>query len=127
MMAIVIDDVVGTGPRFSPLLPNERSAMRMLIQAKLSHAKFNAAVKDGSISSKVQRILADAKPEAAYFTEVDGHRTAILIVQVNEASKIPSFAEPWFLHFEADINLRPVMTPEDLSKAGLDALAKKWA
>jgi len=34
--------------------------------------------------------------------------------------------EPWLLCFEADLELRPVMTPEDLKRAGLDELGKKW-
>jgi hypothetical protein len=38
-----------------------------------------------------------------------------------------SLAEPWFLGFRADVRLGVAMTPEDLKKAGLDDLGKKWA
>jgi hypothetical protein len=31
------------------------------------------------------------------------------------------------LAFEAEIELRPVMTAEDLKRAGLDEIGKKWA
>ena len=34
-----------------------------------------------------------------------------------DAAQIPAFAEPWFLAFNAQIELHPVMTPEDLAKA----------
>jgi hypothetical protein len=44
-----------------------------------------------------------------------------------DSSKIPSIAEPWFLLFNAKCEFRPVMTPEDLGKAGLEAIGKKWA
>ena len=101
--------------------------MRMLLQVNFPHEPFNEAVKDGSVGSKIGRILQDAKPEAAYFTEIDGHRCAILIVNLDEASQIPFFAEPWFQLFHADIKLRPVMTAEDLGEANLDALGKKWS
>ncbi len=101
--------------------------MRMLVKVTLPHAKFNAAVKDGTVSQKMQRMLAEQKPEAAYFTEFNGHRTGILIVNLEDASKIPALAEPWFLTFDADVQIHPVMTAEDLGKAGLDALGKKWA
>ena len=67
------------------------------------------------------------KPEAIYFTEVEGHRGAIMIVNVDDPSKVPMFAEPWFLTFNADLEFRVAMTPEDLARAGLDALGKKWA
>ncbi len=61
-----------------------------------------------------------------YFTEIDGQRCAILIVNVDDPSKIPAYAEPWFLSFEADVKFRPVMTPDDLGRSGLDVLGKKW-
>lgn len=100
--------------------------MRMLLQVSFPHKPFNAAVKDGSVSSKIKKILEQSKPEAAYFAEIEGRRTGILIVNIEDASQIPMYAEPWFLTFEADVKFRPVMTPDDLGRAGLDALGKKW-
>jgi hypothetical protein len=101
--------------------------MRILLQVNLPHKPFNAAVKDGTAGKKMQRILEDAKPEAVYFTEIDGQRCAMLIVNLDDPSKIPTYAEPWFLTFEADVKFRPVMTPEDLGRAGLEALGMKWS
>jgi len=43
--------------------------MRMLLNVKLPHQPFNAAVKDGTAGSKLSRILEAIKPEAVYFTE----------------------------------------------------------
>jgi hypothetical protein len=99
----------------------------MLLQVNFPHQPFNAAVKDGSAGSKIGRILQEAKPEAVYFTEIDGQRCAMLIVKVDDPSQIPFYAEPWFLTFEADVKFRPVMTPDDLGKSNLDALGKKWS
>ena len=101
--------------------------MRMLVRVRIPHATFNAAVKDGSAGEKLNRIMEAIKPEAVYFTEDQGQRTAIVIVDVTEASKIPTYAEPWFLTFNADVEFHPIMSPDDLAKAGLDALGKKWA
>lgn len=101
--------------------------MRMLLHVRIPHEKFNAAVKDGTIGKKMKAILDDLKPEAVYFTEYDGRRGAIMIVNVDEPSQVPKFAEPWFLQFEADCRFHIVMSPEDLGKGGLDALGKKWA
>jgi len=33
---------------------------------------------------------------------------------------------PFFLNFNADCEFRIAMSPEDLGKAGLDELGKKW-
>ena len=97
------------------------------MNVKIPHQQFNAAVKDGSAGSKLNRILEATKPEAVYFTEQNGQRGAVLIVDLPDASKLPALVEPWLLTFEADIELRPVMTPDDLKRAGLDELGKKWS
>jgi len=101
--------------------------MRMLMHAKFPHEPFNAAVRDGTVGQKIKRILDEAKPEAVYFTEYKGRRGAIMIIDVADPSKVPAFAEPWFLAFNADVEFHIVMGPADLERAGLDALGKKWA
>jgi hypothetical protein len=101
--------------------------MRMLMHAKFPHATFNTAVKDGTVGKKIRRILDETKPEAVYFTEYEGHRGAILIVNVDDPSKVPAFAEPWFLLFDADVQFHIVMSPEELGRAGIEADAKKWS
>ncbi len=100
--------------------------MRVLMNVKLPHAQFNAAVKDGTAGSKLNRILEATKPEAVYFTEFDGGRGAVLVVDLADPSKIPALAEPWFLTFSAEVEFRVVMLPEELKKAGLDEMGKKW-
>jgi hypothetical protein len=92
----------------------------------MPHEPFNSAVRDGSAGEKLGRILKETGPEAVYFTERNGHRGAILIFDLVESSKIPSVCEPWFLTFNADVELRIVMTPEELGKAGLEQVGKKW-
>lgn len=101
--------------------------MRILFQVRIPNEPFNAYVKDGTVEAKMKKILDDQKPEAAYFTDSHGHRSGYLIVDLKDASGLPALAEPWFLNFNADVELHIVMTPEDLGKAGLAALGKKWA
>lgn len=101
--------------------------MRILMQVRIPHEVFNAAIKDGSAEKKMGRILEETKPEVVYFTEYHGHRGAIMIVDIADASKVPFYAEPWFLAFNADVEFHIVMTPDDLRRAGLDSLGKKWA
>ena len=90
-------------------------------------APWLAAVKNGTAGSKLSRILEAIKPEAVYFTEQNGQRGAVLIVDLPDPSKIPALAEPWFLTFEADVEFRVVMSPDDLKRAGLDELGKQWS
>ena len=101
--------------------------MRMLLNVILPHEPFNTAVRNGSAGKTLNRILEQAKPDAVYFTEYDGRRGAIMIVDVADPSKVPALAEPWFLSFNADVEFHIVMSPDDLGRAGLDAIGKKWA
>ena len=101
--------------------------MRMLLNVRMPHEPFNTLVRQGKAGAALGRILDDIKPEAAYFTEQDGKRGAMLIVEVKDPSRVPSLAEPFFLQFNADCSFHIVMSPDDLKKAGLDELGKKWA
>ena len=100
--------------------------MRMLLNISLPHDFFNAAVKDGTAGQKLGRIIDETKPEAIYFTEQQGGRGAVMIVNMADPSNIPALAEPWFLTFNATVEFRVVMTPDDLQKASLEEVGKKW-
>ena len=71
-------------------------------------------------------MLADIKPEAGYFSERNGKGGGIFIVDVSEPSQVPSIAEPFFLTFDATVEFRVAMIPEDLGAAGLEALGEKY-
>ena len=101
--------------------------MRMLLQVRIPHAEFNVAVRDGSVEKKIKQILEQTKPEAVYFTEYDGRRGAIVIINIDDPSEVPKFSEPWFLSFNADVQFHIVMTPEELGRSGLEKLGKKWS
>jgi hypothetical protein len=100
--------------------------MRFVVHVSLPVEKFNQAVRDGTAGQKLAAILDDTKPEAVYFCAKDGRRGGFLIVNVSDASEMPRIAEPWFLHFDAAVEFLPTMTPQDLQRAGLDQIAKKW-
>jgi hypothetical protein len=100
--------------------------MRFLISVSFPTGKFDQAIADGSIGAKMSKILEETKPEAAYFTTRDGRRGGILVVNMNEVSEMPKYAEPWFMLFDADVQFSPTMTPADLQKADLVSIGKKW-
>jgi hypothetical protein len=115
------------GSRLVPRAGPEEIPMRALLHVEFPNARFNNAVKEGTAGKKINRILEETKPEAVYFTEYNGRRGAIMIVNIDEPSKVPVLAEPWFLEFDAEVKFRVAMTPEDLRRAGLEALGKKWS
>jgi hypothetical protein len=100
--------------------------MRMLLNVRIPHEPFNGFVRDGTIGEVMARVLEETKPEAAYFTEQDGARGATLVINIDDASQVPAYAEPWFLLFNADCEFRVALVLEDIKKAGLADLGAKW-
>jgi len=100
--------------------------MRVLLHAKFPHEQFNAAVRDGTVGKKMARLLEELKPEAVYFAEYGGRRSALVFVDLADPSHMPALAEPFFLAFGADVELHPAMNLADLERGGLEALGKKW-
>lgn len=100
--------------------------MRMLMTVSFPHEPFNMLVKKKKAGKILERILAELKPESCYFTEQHGTRGAVMVVEMEDQSRIPFFAEPFFLNFNADCEFRIAMSPDDLAKAGLDELGEKW-
>jgi len=93
--------------------------MRMLIRVSIPVETGNAAAKAGTLGSTVEKILADLKPEAAYFFADDnGNRSGSIVFDMKDSSQIPAVSEPWFLAFNAKVSFRPVMNPQDLATAG---------
>jgi hypothetical protein len=101
--------------------------MHVLTFIQIPNEPFNTLTRHGDIGDRLGRVVEETKPEAIYFTEMNGHRGAVAVYQLEHDSDVPRISEPWFLTFEADCQFRIAMTPQDLRKAGLDALGKKWA
>ena len=100
--------------------------MKMLMTVDMPHEPFNSLVRSGQVGEVLSHILETIKPEMAYFTEQDGTRGAVFVVNVQNSSDVPSFCEPFFLNFQANCKLRILMSPDDLKKSGLAQLGKQW-
>ncbi len=102
--------------------------MRVLLKARMDTEKANELTRQGKLGEVIGAILADQKPEAVYFAADKGKRTAFLFLNMDDPSDLPAIAEPWFLAFNADIEVQPAMIPEDLQKAGpaIEAAAQKF-
>ena len=94
--------------------------MRVLLKVSIPVEDGNCAAIDGKLGETIQAILAEQQPESVYFGEEQGERTGYIFINLTESSEIPKLAEPWFLAFNAAVEIHPVMIPEDLAKAGPD-------
>ena len=102
--------------------------MRTLMKVTIPVDRGNAAIENGSLPKTIESILNDLKPESAYFTTIQGQRSGLIVFDLKDTSQIPSVAEPWFLAFNAQVELQPVMNQEDLKRAmsGIDATVKRF-
>ena len=103
--------------------------MRMLMKVTIPGVEGNDAVVKGTLGSTIGAILADLKPESVYFFEENGLRTGMIVFNLENTSQIPAIAEPWFLAFNARVELHPAMTVEDLKGGmpGMESAVQKYA
>ena len=103
--------------------------MRMLLTASMPVENGNTAVANGTLGSTIQKILAEMKPEAAYFVAEGGERTAFVFFEMKDSSELTAIAEPWFLAFNAKVSVRPAMNPQDLAAGlpGMQQAVKSYA
>ena len=102
-------------------LPLKDVFMRTLLKATLEVTASNKAIMDGTLPKIMQATMEKIKPEASYFTAMDGCRSCIMVFDLKDPSEIPGIAEPFFLQLNAKVEFSPVMNADDLKK-GLEAL-----
>jgi len=102
--------------------------MRVILKVTFPVEVNNQNAVNGSLAADLQSILAEQKPEAAYFFAQDGKRGGIVVLDLKDASQIPAIAEPWFLAFNASVECCPAMNAEDFARAipGIEAAVKKY-
>lgn len=102
--------------------------MRVMLKVGIPVEVGNMTIQDGTLSKKMKMILDELKPEAAYFAEENGRRTAFVVVNIKEMSEMTRVAEPFFMAFNASVEMHPAMNVDDLMKASahLEHAAKTY-
>ncbi|MFF2655898.1 hypothetical protein ACFVUH_00885 [Kitasatospora sp. NPDC058032] len=97
--------------------------MRVLLEIELDTQTANGAVADGAVAEKFGRIMADLKPEAAYAFPRHGRRCQIIVVDVPDEAAVVAVCEPFWLEFNAHVDMHICMDPEQLAE-GLRRLGR---
>ncbi len=100
--------------------------MRFMLTFRVPMDEGNTGIIDGSLGQTLEAIIDELKPEAAYFGPIDGARGGHLVVNFDDPSQLPAFAEPLFLGLGATIQIYPVFTPEELPTETLQQTAQKY-
>ena len=73
-------------------------------------------LKSGAAQKAIGDFIEKFKPEATYFTEVNGERASFFVFDMKGSDQMPAIAEPFFdMGFQ--VHLAPCMTPDDLPGA----------
>ena len=91
--------------------------MRVLVRAMIPTVAGNKMVKDPNFLKNVEEYIQKFKCEAAYFTEVNGNRTMVFVMDLPSPDMIPEIAEPLFQAHDANVEIHPSMNLDDLRKA----------
>ena len=77
----------------------------------------NKMVRDPNFLKIIEDYTKKFNCEAAYFTEVNGNRTMVFILDLQSPDMIPATVEPLFQGFDANVEIHPAMNLDDLKKA----------
>jgi hypothetical protein len=91
--------------------------MRFMITCRIPVEKGSELAKAGSLDATIHSILEELKPEAAYFSDIEGVRVGYIVVNMDDASQISAIVEPLYLGLGATIQVHRVMSPEELGQA----------
>lgn len=90
--------------------------MRTMMKVTLDTDAASRKIADGSMQQLMGEVLGPLQPEAAYFGPEAGHRTAWIVFDLDDASRLPTITEPLFRELSAKVQMFPVMNGEDLQK-----------
>lgn len=91
--------------------------MRVLVRAMIPTVTGNKMVKDPNFLKNLEDYIRKFNCEASYFTEVNGNRTMVLVLDLASPDMIPAIAEPLFQGYDANVEIHPAMNLDDLKKA----------
>jgi hypothetical protein len=97
--------------------------MRFIVRTIFTTEAGNKAVSDPDFLKKIQGFIENNKAEAAYFSPLNGERSATFIIDVPSVDRVPAIAEPFF-RMGARVEFYPAMNFEELKK-GLSGIAAK--
>jgi len=102
--------------------------MRIMVKFSIPVEAGNAVIRSGKMDKVFPLLLADLKPEAAYFFPSEGNRSGFMIINMQEPWQVADTVERFFFGFNAKVELMPVMTGEDLHKAlsGVKGIVERY-
>ncbi len=93
--------------------------MRTMLSVHIDAIKGSEALRAGAMQKAIMGFVEKFKPEATYFTVVEGMRTGFFVFDMKSSQQMPEVGEAFF-DIGCKVVLTPCMTAEDL-QAGFAA------
>lgn len=90
--------------------------MKFLVRLHMPTEHGNRMLQDPNFPKKLEGVLNQIKPEAVYFTPIEGERGIYMIVNLPSADMIAGIAEPLWMTFNCKLDFTPLMELSDLQK-----------
>lgn len=87
--------------------------MRVLVRAMIPTTAGNKMVKDPNFLKTIEDFTKKFNCEVAYFTEVNGNRTRVFILDLPSSVMIQAIVEPLFQEFDTNVEIHPAMNLDD--------------
>jgi hypothetical protein len=91
--------------------------VRMMLKVQIPPDGGNQAIKAGNQGAIFQALIDQIKPEAVYFTQEDGLRTAYFVYTIHETTDFAAIHEPLIQGFGARVYDMPALTWDELKNA----------
>ena len=92
--------------------------MRTMLKVQIPVQTGSKCIQDGSLAETVKSVFSRIEPEAAYFCAEGGKRTLYAFFDLADPTEICPTNEPFFINLDAEVELVPCMTQEEL-EAGM--------
>jgi hypothetical protein len=71
--------------------------MRMMLKAVVGTEAGNETIRNGTMAKLIEQTMQELRPEAAYSVgSDDGHRSCVIVFDLDDPSRIPAVSEPFF-------------------------------
>lgn len=90
--------------------------MRLMLTFSIPVDRGNEAAEDGSLGKAIEKLVADTKAEAAYFTLVEGERGGMVFFEEDDPARLPQILEPLFMALDANVEVIPVINADELKR-----------
>ena len=100
-----------------PAAPGQRTGIRMMLKVQMPVEAGNDAIKAGRQGKIFEALIKKIKPEAAYFSQENGLRTAYFVYMVHNTTDFAAIHEPLIQGLGARVYDLPALTWNELKQS----------